>query len=239
MTRPENPHPAPGGQARSNGDPANRGAPDHLHFRAIAELEGDVAFVIDCGSGLPGYISPAIETLLGYSADECARHPDGWPAALAGLCAGLPQRLQRLADGDLTRLRVVRRFALSHRDGREVTVEAVSVLLQNNGEAPHALVGRLRDIGPRIAREAARGCFARMLNHEFRTPLSTIDGAIQRLEATGAGADEPTRRRYRKIGEAVERLIGLLDEHLSPERAAAAGARHAPDTAAPRALLEQ
>ncbi|MES3022965.1 MAG: PAS domain-containing sensor histidine kinase [Pseudomonadota bacterium] len=212
-----------------------------LTFRAIAEIDGDVAFIVDCGTGLPSYMSPAIEALLGYSADEFAQHMGGRAAqaALAGLCAGLPQRLQRFAGGDLTRLRVVREFDLFHKDGREVALEAVSMLLQNNGAAPHALVGLLRDIGPRREREAAHGRFARMLNHEFRTPLSTIDGAIQRLEVTGAGADEPTLRRYRKIGAAVERMIGMLDEHLSPERVAGAGARRAPGTAAPRALLEQ
>jgi signal transduction histidine kinase len=78
-----------------------------------------------------------------------------------------------------------------------------------------------------------------MLNHEFRTPLSTIDGAIQRLEATGANADQPTRERYRRIGAAVERLVGMLDEYLSPERVAAAGVTRPADSIDPRQLLEQ
>jgi signal transduction histidine kinase len=80
-----------------------------------------------------------------------------------------------------------------------------------------------------------------MLNHEFRTPLSTIDGAIQRLESTAANtnADEPTRQRYRKIASAVDRLIGMLDQYLSPERMAAIGRARAPDGIAPGQLLEE
>jgi signal transduction histidine kinase len=78
-----------------------------------------------------------------------------------------------------------------------------------------------------------------MLNHEFRTPLSTIDGAIQRLEATATNADAPTRERYRKIGAAVDRLIGMLDEYLSPDRMAQVDS-HKPATGiAPRQLLDE
>ncbi len=78
-----------------------------------------------------------------------------------------------------------------------------------------------------------------MLNHEFRTPLSTIDGAIQRLEATGAGADEATRARYRKIQGAVDRLIEMLDEYLSPDRMQAIGQKPKAHTVAPLTLLEE
>jgi PAS domain S-box-containing protein len=211
------------------------------HYRAIAEIDGDVAWIIDCARELPLYMSPAVEQLLGYTADEFGQHLSGAAAqpALAALCAGLPQRLQRFAAGDQSRLRVVRQFELEHKQGRPVVLEAVSVLLCDNSGQAHAIAGVLRDIGPQRALEAAQRRFASMLNHEFRTPLSTIDGAIQLLEVTGAGADEATRRRYRKIGDAVERLIGMLDEHLSPDRIAAIGGRRPADSVAPRALLEQ
>jgi signal transduction histidine kinase len=100
-------------------------------------------------------------------------------------------------------------------------------------------VGTIRDRSARRAREAEQKRFASMLNHEFRTPLSTIDGAIQRLEATNAGADEPTRQRYRKIAVAVDRLIGMLDDYLSPERMAAIGRQRQPTAIAPRQLLDE
>lgn len=80
---------------------------------------------------------------------------------------------------------------------------------------------------------------ASMLSHEFRTPLTTIDGAIQRLEMTAGAADAATRKRYRKIGGAVERLLQLIDEYLSPERMAGLGRARAPDHCAPRALLDE
>lgn len=101
------------------------------------------------------------------------------------------------------------------------------------------IAGLVRDTSATRQREEEQRRFASMLNHEFRTPLSTIDGAIQRLEAKSAHADEATRRRYRNIGDAVDRLIGMLDQYLSPDRLEAIG-RDKPATGiAPRQLLDE
>jgi PAS domain S-box-containing protein len=210
-------------------------------FRAIAELEGNVAWIIDCASGLPAYVSASVLALLGFDmADFVAHfeagHPDG---PLAALCAGVPERLRRFAAGERSRQRVVRSFDQRHRDGRIVPIEVISTILCDAAGAPRFVAGTIRDISERRELAERQRRFTSMLNHEFRTPLSTIDGAIQRLEVTGANADEPTRLRYRKIQLAVDRLIGMLDEHLSPERMAAAGATRPADSAAPAELLEE
>jgi signal transduction histidine kinase len=80
--------------------------------------------------------------------------------------------------------------------------------------------------------------FASMLSHEFRTPLSTIDGAVQRLEMTGAHHDEGTRKRYRKIQTAVDRMLAMLDEYLSPDRMASIGRERQANEVSPATLLE-
>jgi PAS domain S-box-containing protein len=210
-------------------------------FRVIAEITGDVAFSIDCATGQARYISPSAERLLGYAREAIHGHLGGTRPipALAALSAGLPERLRRLAAGDRTRLRVVREFDVRHSNGQTIPVEVFSTLMLDGGGVPLALVGTIRDRSARRAREAEQKRFASMLNHEFRTPLSTIDGAIQRLEATNAAADEPTRQRYRKIAVAVDRLIGMLDDYLSPERMAAIGRERQPTAIAPGQLLDE
>ncbi len=80
--------------------------------------------------------------------------------------------------------------------------------------------------------------FIGMLSHEFRTPLATIDGAIQRLEMKPGAADAATRKRYRNIQTSVDRLIALLDEYLSPERMDSIGRQRQANTVDPTALLE-
>jgi two-component system OmpR family sensor kinase len=210
-------------------------------YRAIAEIGGDVPFSIDCFSGLLRYISPSVETLLGYGQQQFREQlaSGAVDGPLAPLCAGLAERLRRFAAGDRSRQRVVREFDIATPSGGKVPVEVISALLLDAHGAPAHLVGVVRDLSARRAREAEQKRFASMLNHEFRTPLSTIDGAIQRLEVTGAHADEPTRQRYRKIAVAVDRLIGMLDDYLSPERMEAIGRQRQPTSMAPRQLLDE
>ena len=218
-------------------------------FRTIAELGGDVAWVIDCGSGRLHYISACVEQLLGYAvADFHAQLgaaqffnalPDPSCAPLAALCAGVPARLARLAGGDQSRLRLVRQFDVRHSDGHTVPLEVVSCVLVDVAGRAVSLVGIVRDLAAQRARAVGQHRFVSMLNHEFRTPLSNIDGAIQRLEAGSAGADAPTRARYRRIADAVERMVGLLDTHLSPERLDAAGVVRPAERIDPRQLLEE
>lgn len=209
-------------------------------FRVIAELSGDIAWMVDCATGLPGYISPAVEQLLGYGVDEFRRQLSGAASAnapLARLCGGLPARLARFAAGDLSRLRLVRQYDQPRRDGQLVPIEVISSLLLDPAGRPVSLVGILRDLSARREHEAGQRRFASMLNHEFRTPLSSIDGAVQRLVSTGVNADQPTRERYRRIGAAVDRLIGMLDEYLSPDRIGQIGERRPADRIDPRQLL--
>ena len=209
-------------------------------FRVIAEISGDIAFSIDCASGELRYVSPAIEQLLGYTPEQVAADfGAGAEGPLAALHAGLPERMRRLRAGDRSRLRLVRETELQGAHGYPVPVEVISSLLCGDDGRPQALVGLLRDLSPRRLREAEQKRFASMLNHEFRTPLSTIDGAIQRLEATSSQSDEATRARYRKIAVAADRLIGMLDDYLSPERMAGIGSERQPTTVAPRTLLEE
>ena len=225
---------APASGARSHSDLCEQ-------FRTIAELHGDVAWIVDCATGLPSYVSPAVVSLLGYDMADLVgmlqkQQPDG---PLAAMCAGLPARLQRFALGDKSRRRLVRCFDLVHADGHTVSVEVTSSVLTNDAGAAVSLVGTVRDVGERARIAAQQRKFTSMLNHEFRTPLSTIDGAIQRLEVTGVNADDATRQRYRKIQEAVDRLIGMMDEYLSPERMAEVGASRPADAASPVQLLEE
>lgn len=211
------------------------------HFRAIAELGGHVAWIIDCATLLPTYISPSVTALLGYDPEEfteqLAHHAPDSPLAL--LCAGLAERLASFAHGDQSRKYLVRDFDQQHKDGSVVPIQVTSTVLADAAGKAQSVVGILRDASAERNRVLEQRRFASMLNHEFRTPLSTIDGAVQRLEVTGVNADEPTRLRYRKIQNAVDRLTGMLDEYLSPDKLEEISAARPADSVVPRTLLDE
>ncbi|MEC5160155.1 MULTISPECIES: PAS domain-containing sensor histidine kinase [unclassified Janthinobacterium] len=200
-------------------------------FRQLAEHSVDAGWIIDCASAKLIYISPAAQRLLGH--DQA-----GLETLAAQLALDLPERIQRFAAGDAAAPPSLRSVELTHQDGHAVPVELHSTLVADARGRAVALVGVLRDVSAARAQEQAQKRFASMLSHEFRTPLATIDGAIQRLETTGATADDATRKRYRKIQTAVDRLLALIDEYLTPERMASIGRQRQADGIAPQALLE-
>lgn len=215
---------------------ADRGAEQ---FLTIAEMGGDIAWIVDLPGGTLRYLSPGIEALTGYSSNEWRDPASGAAPLLASLMAGWQARLARFVAGDSSRLQLVREAEVPHRRGHKVPLEVLSTVMVGADGSPDSLVGILRDVSQRREHEAGRRRFASMLNHEFRTPLSTIDGAIQRLEVTGADADQPTRDRYRKISKAVEQMIGMLELYLSPDVVAASGTVARCDRVNPRRLLEE
>ncbi len=221
---------------------ASSGRKQSDQFRHIAELNGDLAWIIDCPSGKLSYLSPAAHSHYGCTEaaiQAALRGKLPADAPLALVCRGLAERLDRFAAGDTSRLSLVRQYDLDHPDGRKLHIAVRSTLMLDQDGVPDSLVGSVRDISERREREIEQKKFASMLNHEFRTPLSTIDGAVQRLEATSAQADEATRQRYRKIGTAVDRLIDMLDKYLSPDRMQAIGKQKNATSASPKILLDE
>ncbi|MYN01034.1 PAS domain S-box protein [Pseudoduganella sp. DS3] len=201
------------------------------HYRQILDHSSDVHWMLDCDSGQLLYVSPAAEKLFGYvpeRAQQVAQH----------LMAELPQRLEAYTSGDTTRRHTVRDTEMPGKDGVLIPVEIESTLVPDVDSGVLRLVGTVRDIRERVERERQQKKFASMVSHEFRTPLSTIDGAIQRLEMTSQNADENTKKRYRKIQTSVDRLLELINEYLSPERLASIGRKRQADEVSPEALLE-
>jgi PAS domain S-box-containing protein len=205
-------------------------------FRLLAEHARDAAFLLDATTLELLYISPTAQRLTGHDLPALREHA-------ARLAQDVPARLQRWREGDASRLSLLREVELPHADGHLLALEISSTIVPAAAGRSVTLMGTLRDVSEVQAQEAEREKeqkrFASMLSHEFRTPLATIDGAIQRLVSTSTEADEATRKRYVKIQTAVDRLLAMIDDYLSPERMAAIGRERAADGIAPLALLQQ
>ena len=196
-------------------------------YRLMLDYSSDIHWMVDCATAKLLYVSPAAGRLLGWT-------PETAEAVAATLLVDLPARLERFKNGDDTRRTVRRETELDGREG-PVPVEIESTLVATPDGM--RLVGIVRDITARREVAAQQKKFTSMLSHEFRTPLATIDGAIQRLAMTQPDADEATKKRYRKIQGAVDRLLGMMDEYLSPDRMASIGRERQENTIDPAALV--
>jgi len=204
---------------------------NEARYRLLLDHSSEISWMADCATRQLTWLSPAAERQFGYTLDTAQ-------TLAAGLLKDLQARLTRYADGDLSRRRLLRETELVHADGYLVPVEIESTLILDGNGVPATVIGVVRDLSARRELAAQQKKFASMLSHEFRTPLSTIDGAVQRLEMTGAHHDEGTRKRYRKIQTAVDRMLAMLDEYLSPERMASIGRERQPNEINPATLLE-
>lgn len=204
---------------------------NEARYRLLLEHSSEISWMADCASLTLTWLSPAAERQFGYTLETAQ-------ALAAGLLKDLQPRLARYSEGDLSRRRLLRETELIHSDGRAVPVEIESTLILDAVGVPATVVGVVRDLTARRELAQQQKKFASMLSHEFRTPLSTIDGAVQRLEMTGAHHDEGTRKRYRKIQTAVDRMLAMLDEYLSPERMASIGRERQPNEINPSMLLQ-
>lgn len=194
-------------------------------FRLIAENTGDVIWMMDAQTLQFTYISPSIQRQRGYTPEEmlalhrAAQESPDSPATktLAQMQQSLRQRIHAYVAGNESLRRNVVEIDQPHKNGGTIPLEIMSTLLCDENNVPRAIIGVSRDITARRQAQEEQKRFVAMVSHEFRTPLATIDGAVQRLQATAVAADEPTRHRYTKIQNAVDRLTTLLDDYLTNE----------------------
>lgn len=60
--------------------------------------------------------------------------------------------------------------------------------------------------------------FMRIVSHEFRTPLAIIRNSADMIGLTGEPASPAIRERIATIGDALDRLFGLIDRFMADDR---------------------
>ena len=215
-------------------------------YRLIADNTSDVIWMMDARTFRFTYVSPSVERQRGYTPEEmiagqASRHADD-PGGTASVQMSpmeirLRERIRRFNKGDETQRREINEIDVRHKDGSYIPVEVVSTLVCDDNNVPRSVIGVSRDISARRAAQEEQKRFVAMVSHEFRTPLATIDGAVQRLQVTASNIDAPTRHRYDKIQKATDRLTGLLDDYLTQERIDTVGQGLHLSDASPLALL--
>lgn len=206
-------------------------------YRLLTDNALDVLWSFNLEERRVTYLSPSIERLTGYSVAETLARPLG-DAFMPASAEALRKAVHYLDEhGTLARSRL--ELERHRKDGSTVWTEEVLTLIHTAQGRPAQVVGVSRDISARRAAQEEQRRFFAMVSHEFRTPLATIDGAIQRLEMTADDdLDEATRKRYASIQNAVMRLTMLLDDYLNQDRTDAATRGLDLNLAAPLMLLE-
>jgi two-component system cell cycle sensor histidine kinase/response regulator CckA len=127
-------------------------------YRLLANNVSDVIWLYDLTADRFVYVSPSVEKLLGYSADEALAFLWGTSFELDGIedaRALLGARLRALHEGEESVRTETLRVVQIRKDGSRVPTEIVSTLVTNgSGKATH-LQGVTRDISDRLQFEEA------------------------------------------------------------------------------------
>jgi signal transduction histidine kinase len=110
---------------------------------------------------------------------------------------------------DVTARRLAERELQNHRDTLEETVQARTRLIESQAEELKALLEHQRQIND-LQRQ-----FVAMASHEFRTPLTIIDGAARRLGKKEADlSPDYVNEKVGQIRSAVSRMVELMESIL-------------------------
>ena len=213
----------------TNDGVASSGSPDaERMYRTLVEQVPVVVYVAEFGQHGPWrYVSPRIESMLGFSPEEWLANPAVWFEQM------VPEDRERaMADEALSRemgTPLRSEYRLRTRDGRVVWVRDEAVVVHDGAGRPSFFHGILADITPekeaeRIAERAevaeranrAKSDFLSRMSHELRTPLNAILGFGQLLQTSPLAPDDTES--VEQILKGGRHLLDLINEVLDIAR---------------------
>jgi PAS domain S-box-containing protein len=203
--------------------------------RIITDNAQDVLWKYDLSDQRISYASPSVRRLTGFTPEEAAARSLDDMLAPASV-----EMLKEAASYLIAHSKVAKsvlELEVRSKNGYTVwTEDTISIVRDDKGRAVE-VVGVSRDITERRKAQEEQERFISMVSHEFRTPLATIDGAIQRLASARGEIGEAVRKRYANIQGAVDRLTALLDQYLTQDHLGKAGRGLHLKFASPKILL--
>jgi PAS domain S-box-containing protein len=197
-------------------------------YRTLVEQVPVVVYIAEFGQHGPWrYVSPRIESMLGFSPEEWLANPSLWYEQM------VPEDRERaMADEVLSRemgTPLRSEYRLRTHDGSVVWVRDEAVVVHDGAGRPSFFHGILADITPekeaeRIAERAeranranrAKSDFLSRMSHELRTPLNAILGFGQLLQTSPlAPGDAESVEQILKGGR---HLLDLINEVLDIAR---------------------
>jgi len=192
-------------------------------YRALIEQVAAVSYIAEVGlHGEWRYVSPQVETIFGYTAEEWLARSDQW-------IRFVPEEdhpiIKAAEDACVTARRFQAEYRITRKDGQIIWVSDTAVVVPGSDEHP-LMEGIIVDITERKALEnqlqqarrmEAVGRLAGGIAHDFNNLLTIIKGYVEL--ATNRNVRQPELRSdLQHIGDASERASTLVRQLLAFSR---------------------
>jgi PAS domain S-box-containing protein len=200
-------------------------------YQLLADNAQDIVFrVIVQPTPQLEYVNPAVQTILGYTPEEC--YAGVWIVA-GWLHPDDQSMLQVMAEAG-TNISTTLRLRWLHKDGSIIWLEQHNVYVRDADGNIVAIEGIARDVtkqeqaefelqqalAKQIDLNEQKNRFVSMVSHDFRTPLSVIQSSAGIMERYSDRLNDSQRAaHFEKINSQIRRMIGLLDDVLTITRA--------------------
>jgi PAS domain S-box-containing protein len=179
-------------------------------FRAMIE-KGSEGIVLTNREGKRVYVSPSIERIIGYTADEfLVMEP--WVLADPDELEDMKTKMDDLLLHPGKNISFIHR--MRHKDGRWIWMEnSITNLLDDDSVC--AIVANFYNVTERVILEQKKDDFIGIASHELKTPITTLKASIQLLDRMKTDPQhdmlpkliDRSRRNIDKLTELVEELL--------------------------------
>jgi len=202
-------------------------------YRLLAENASDVIWLFDVAIGRFTYVSPSVERLLGYTAEEAVGQTLGQflPSdAYQSIYETLQERIARYQLGDESRKVLTTEVDQLRKDGSLVSTEMVTTLLADEMRQVKMIIGVTRNITERkrMEKEGEKlqgqllqaqkmesvGRLAGGVAHDFNNMLGVIL-AHSELAILGVDPSQRLHAHIKEIKKAAERSASLTRQLLA------------------------